>query len=81
MTGAQPQDDRLARNMLLSGSRYTLLDQILYHIEDHSTLRVILSQTSRRRLLMNCTVESGALLSGESLQRAMKTLLVGRNAK
>ena len=63
MTGALPQDDCLARK-----SRYALLDQILYRIEDDSTLRVIPPQTSRRRLLDKLhSGKFGAHLSGKKI--------------
>lgn len=68
MTGALPQDDRLARKIVLSGSRYTLLDQVLYHIEDDSTLRVVPPQTSRRRLFVELhSGKFGSHLSGEKV--------------
>lgn len=68
MAGALPQHDCLARKLLLSGSRYTLVDQILYHIEDDSTLGVIPPQTSRRRLFRELhSGKFGAHLSGEKV--------------
>ena len=49
-TGVLPQDDRLARTLVLSSSQYALEDDVLYKVESDSTLRVIPPKDQREKL-------------------------------
>ena len=51
-TGTLPQDDREARQIAISSGQYTLEDDILYHVEDNGTLRVVPPVSQRERLFM-----------------------------
>ena len=45
-----PEDDKEARQLFLSSSKFTILDNILYHIESDKTLRVVVPETNRKVL-------------------------------
>lgn len=47
-TGVLPQDEGLARTLVLSSSQYALEDDVLYKVESDSTLRVIPPKDQRR---------------------------------
>ena len=47
--GVLPEDDKEARQLFLSSSKFTILD-ILYHIESDKTLRVVVPETYRNVL-------------------------------
>ena len=49
-TGILPSDERLARSIALSASQYVLEDDVLYRVEQDSTLRVIPPTDQRERL-------------------------------
>ena len=49
-TGALPPEDRQARRVALTSTKYTLIDQILYRVADDTTLRVIPPSSFRRKL-------------------------------
>ena len=49
-TGTLPLDDKDARQIAISSGQYTLEDNILYHVEDDGTLRVIPPADQRERL-------------------------------
>ena len=50
--GELPSDERHARQILLGQSAFTLLDGILYHIEDDKTLRVIPPECDNHQLFL-----------------------------
>ena len=49
-TGILPQDEGLARTLVLSSSQYALEDDVLYKVEQDSTLRVIPPRDQRENL-------------------------------
>ena len=49
-TGVLPPGDQDARRIALSSGQYTLEDDILYHVEDDGTLRVVPPVDRRERL-------------------------------
>ena len=49
-TGVLLQDDQDARRIVLSSGQYTLEDDILYHVEEDGTLRVVPPVHQRERL-------------------------------
>ena len=49
-TGVLPPGDQDARRIVLSSGQYTLEDDILYHVEDDGTLRVVPPVDQRERL-------------------------------
>jgi len=40
-SGVLPKDDRRDREIALTHSQYTIIDDVLYHVETDKTLRVI----------------------------------------
>ena len=48
--GVQPEDDKEARQLILSSSKFTVLDNILYHIESEKTLGVFVPEIDRKVL-------------------------------
>ena len=48
--GVLPENDKEARQLILSSSKFTILDNILYHIESDKTLRVVVPETERKVL-------------------------------
>ena len=48
--GVLPKNDKEARQLILSSSKFTILDNILYHIESDKTLRVVVPETERKVL-------------------------------
>ena len=49
-SGILPEDDRLARHLVLSESQYVLEDDVLHRVEQDSTLRIILPEYQREEL-------------------------------
>ena len=49
-TGVLPEDEKLAKALALIQSQYMVQDQILYHVEPNSTIRVIPPEGKRERL-------------------------------
>ena len=49
-TGLLPDDERLARTITLSASQYVLEDDVLYRVEQDSTLRIIPPTDQREKL-------------------------------
>ena len=45
-----PEDDAIARRIVLASPRYVIEDHVLYRVEDDSTLRVVPPSNHRRRL-------------------------------
>ena len=50
--GELPTDDKQARRILLGQSNFTVLDGILYHIEEDKTLRIVPPTSDRHRLFL-----------------------------
>ena len=48
--GVLPENDKEARQLILSSSKFTILDNILYRIESDKTLRVVVPETERKVL-------------------------------
>ena len=48
--GVLPENDKEACQLILSSSKFTILDNILYHIESDKTLRVVVPETERKVL-------------------------------
>ena len=48
--GVLPENDKEPRQLILSSSKFTILDNILYHIESDKTLRVVVPETERKVL-------------------------------
>ena len=48
--GVLPEDDKEARHLILSSWKFTVLDNILYHMESDKTLRVVVPETDRKVL-------------------------------
>ena len=77
-TGILPQDEGLARTLVLSSSQYILEDDVLYKVEQDSTLRVIPPKDRRENLfnsahggvfgltypMQRCTVNCNATTGG-----------------
>lgn len=55
--GLLPKDNKHAKELALTKSQYTLVDQALYHVERDNTLRLIPPSLSRERLFTD--VHSG----------------------
>ena len=49
-TGTLPEGDKEARKMALSSTQYTFEDDILYHVEDDGTLRLVPPQCMRESI-------------------------------
>ena len=49
-TGVLPADERLARNLALTASQYILEDDVLYRVEQDSTLHIIPPEDQREKL-------------------------------
>ena len=45
-----PEHDKEACKPILSSSKFTILDNMLYHIESHKTLTVVVPETDRKVL-------------------------------
>ena len=50
MTGTLPTDDQQAREVTLTSSQYTMVDDILYHLEPDKTLRIVPPTTDHQKL-------------------------------
>lgn len=49
-SGVLPEDERRAREIALTHSQYSIVDQVLYYIERDKTLRVIPATSDRKRI-------------------------------
>ena len=52
LTGQLPEDERKARELVLSKTQFEIKDGVLYYIEKDKTLKVIPTSNSRKELLM-----------------------------
>ena len=48
--GELPQDEKTARELVLGASQFTIIDEVLYHVEPDKTLRVIPPTSDRHQL-------------------------------
>ena len=48
--GELPLDDHRARELVIAQSQYEIVEDVLYHVEPDKTLRLVLPETSRRRV-------------------------------
>ena len=50
ITGQLPEDERKARELVLSKTQFEIKDGVLYHLERDKTLRVVQPSDSRKEL-------------------------------
>jgi hypothetical protein len=72
-TGILPSDEKVARTLVLSKSQYVLEDDVLYKVEQDSTLRVIPPKDQRERLFKDAHGGVfGAHLSGTKVHSELR---------